>query len=1062
MKRALRLRSAGAVLALIASAPLYAGEVLPNGSYSHTVEIQLPPGTNSMQPKLALQYNSNGSNGMVGVGWSLQGLPAITRWAKFDGGINYDVSDYLSGDGQDGYYFMGEPLVRVSDLDASAIYHTRNENFSRYEPIGLCGDGPCSWRVTDSSGLVYLYGDSADSKVTADLPLNAPNSVRLWALTKIIDLNGNFYEVGYRQDSGEIYPAKIIYTQNISGGISRYRVVEFEYEEGSRTDYTVSYATLSLVQTKWRLRDIVIKTNVITFLGITVPFTGDLVRRYHLGYEQSLYLRRSLLVSLQEFGSDDTAALPPHRFEWSNAAPALAQTFTTSAANSSWSSNYGNTIVADFNGDGIADVYLNEKYAYGVTRNLTVFTSQTLYTDKLRRLVSPQGMELTLDYTPASQMAGAIQPLTPHCYTQSGFYLCDPVKPYGSPALSQPNPLRRALVSKMTVGDGRGGAYATTFEYNNARIVNGNFATRRDAGFEWVKKTDLATGQSEQTFYRQNTPELAGKPAEVRGFDALNRLMRISSFDYLIQTPYIGVAFVGIANQTSSFYERDVFIASKSQSFTYDQYGNKTQTVDASDGTQTVITDQVYKYDLANGILNHVIDKKITANSQVVSWEKSIRDGSCGQFRVCHKQIWLDKDVNGPQNRFISVKFTYDAYGNVLTSTDPLNRTTSYAYDVDYRTFVEEITTHLGHKIQNKYDPGTGQKTKEVDIGNGDTYIVRYDVFGRFVQEDDPAGNWVKRNIYNDNSLGNPNLQFTEEQIRTDSTGNFQFNRKHFDGLGRVYKTEKTGFLDTAISQQLILTVDTVFDAPARVLRESAAYLAPRDTPVFTTYTYDEASRVKKITFPDGSFGLTTYAGLTTATTDTMGNSRTVVKDSRGRTLTVFEPEGSTINSVYDASGRIVQITDADGKISSIYYDSLGRKIMLVDSGTGIWKHEYDDLGNHTKKIDPKGQQVTFTYDAINRPTLIDYGGTQPNVTYEYDSPLVNNGIGRLTKITDASGSTEYSYDDKGNVVSWIQSIGSVALGIPSKSFHFTADFDIQNRMYRLNYPDGETSKGHL
>lgn len=82
---------------------------------------------------------------------------------------------------------MGESLLRVSDLGAPSVYHTRNESFSRYEPIGLCGDGPCSWRVTDRSGLVYLYGDSVDAKITADLPLNAANSVRLRCVGKDVD-----------------------------------------------------------------------------------------------------------------------------------------------------------------------------------------------------------------------------------------------------------------------------------------------------------------------------------------------------------------------------------------------------------------------------------------------------------------------------------------------------------------------------------------------------------------------------------------------------------------------------------------------------------------------------------------------------------------------------------------------------------------------------------------------------------------------------------------------------------------------------------------------------------
>ena len=58
--------------------PLYAA-VNPDGSFSEATPIEIPPGRNGIQPQLALTYNFNAGNGIVGVGWSLQGLPVITR-----------------------------------------------------------------------------------------------------------------------------------------------------------------------------------------------------------------------------------------------------------------------------------------------------------------------------------------------------------------------------------------------------------------------------------------------------------------------------------------------------------------------------------------------------------------------------------------------------------------------------------------------------------------------------------------------------------------------------------------------------------------------------------------------------------------------------------------------------------------------------------------------------------------------------------------------------------------------------------------------------------------------
>jgi len=42
-----------------------------HGSATYSIPIQVPPGRSGMIPKIAIQYNSNQKNGILGVGWDL-------------------------------------------------------------------------------------------------------------------------------------------------------------------------------------------------------------------------------------------------------------------------------------------------------------------------------------------------------------------------------------------------------------------------------------------------------------------------------------------------------------------------------------------------------------------------------------------------------------------------------------------------------------------------------------------------------------------------------------------------------------------------------------------------------------------------------------------------------------------------------------------------------------------------------------------------------------------------------------------------------------------------------
>jgi RHS repeat-associated protein len=377
---------------------------------------------------------------------------------------------------------------------------------------------------------------------------------------------------------------------------------------------------------------------------------------------------------------------------------------------------------------------------------------------------------------------------------------------------------------------------------------------------------------------------------------------------------------------------------------------------------------------------------------------------------------------------------TIDAKANTCSAT---GRTVTTEYDPTYQTFpVTEINTlcHLTTKTYWAVNPSItpipgasavpGLLATVTDV-NG----VRTDSYW------DPHGR-PKATVIPPDTAAAPTTVWSYSGPQTFPSFTFETRREtvgggtldkvtYFDGLGRAIQTKSEAEAANTWS-----TVDTVYDTRGLVesvsvpyLTTTSAYTAPNANQPRTTTLYEVMHRPIKVTNSDGTFRTMAYNLGVVTETDEKNNATIRTYDNLKRLIKVQEPTGGgTTTYSYDAfdSGGINtrQITDAQGVAITTVFDTLGRKIFENDYDLGRRLYTYDANGNLlTQWIPGKNQTLTFTYDKLNRLTTKTYpDGKQ--ITYRYDD------LGRLRQVTDLSGSTTFTYDQRGRQTRVDKTIG--------------------------------------
>ncbi|HEY2170226.1 MAG TPA: RHS repeat-associated core domain-containing protein, partial [Candidatus Angelobacter sp.] len=436
--------------------------------------------------------------------------------------------------------------------------------------------------------------------------------------------------------------------------------------------------------------------------------------------------------------------------------------------------------------------------------------------------------------------------------------------------------------------------------------------------------------------------------------------------------------------------------------YTYDANGNQTSVKDPLGNTSRKTYNQFGGVTSSTDALNsNTITITTNASFNPVQWSDSL-----GQFMAA----------------------TYDASGNPLTVTNANGKVTQFSYDS--RGNLAQVTDALNRIMSNTYNAMDLQLSHTDARGKVTSYT--YDAMGRLSSQTD-ANNQVTRYTYDDN--GNK-TSATDPLGRVTSYTFDSLNRlskvTYPDSTFAQYTYDFRGnkLTDT---DQLQRVTKYVYDLAGQLTSVTFAFGTPDAATIF--YTYDKNGR--KTSDTDGRGNHTTYgydaAGRLITVTDALGRIITYGYDADNRRTSIKDPNQHTTTFAYDARGRMVTVKYNDLTTTSYTHDGAGNQLTMTDQAGLVTSKSFDAVGHLVSVIDALQQVTQYTYDpSDNLATVTD--ANQHVTSFQYDNlsrrirhtlPLgmfetsSYDAAGNLLASTDFNGkTTTYTYDAMNRLLS--------------------------------------------
>ena len=319
-------------------------DVSTTGAATYSIPIEVPPGLNGMQPNIAITYNSQAGNGVVGYGANISGISTITRVPKsiyYDGtakGIMHDNSDVLALDGQ-----RLIPVVTNASIANGTVYNTESDPFTTITCKVI--NSETYFEVLTKDGMKYKYGATTQSRQEYN---NNGTKINAWYLSNVEDPFGNNMYYKYSKDQSTLYLDTIAYGRNNTSTLADNKIV-FNYDD-TRSDKILYKLENCAGSVSKRLIKITTKTGNNTFREYTLSYISD---------------KFSRLFTVTEKNGASEALLYPISLNWHSLPTTFSQ--TTQILEQSGPYIYDNPdgpaygthyISADLNGDGLSELIL--------------------------------------------------------------------------------------------------------------------------------------------------------------------------------------------------------------------------------------------------------------------------------------------------------------------------------------------------------------------------------------------------------------------------------------------------------------------------------------------------------------------------------------------------------------------------------------------------------------------------------------------------------------------------------------------------------------------------------
>ena len=360
-----------------------------------------------------------------------------------------------------------------------------------------------------------------------------------------------------------------------------------------------------------------------------------------------------------------------------------------------------------------------------------------------------------------------------------------------------------------------------------------------------------------------------------------------------------------------------------------------------------------------------------------------------------------------------TIRFTYNAGGEIASVTNPLGHTTEGTFDT-WGNLVG-LTTASGAVWKYVYD-GLSQLVEATDP-SGAVTRYSYDLNGELSSVTDATGVEIKRRVDRQRGIEEIADAFSSSFIHTDIFGRVTSEQKRARGGSSAKKADvESEFITYDAAGRPVEILDAAGgltrcerDGAGRVLRVISAEGR------IETYDYDAAGRViSHAVGLDAPERYTDEAGVSRVVEPSAWAITRLEYDAASQIIKRINPDGTVEKITYDVCGRVTGV-ESGARVASYEYDLCGRLIGVRDSSFGQRRFKYDAAGQIIQATDGLGFRTHFSYTATGQVCrVVDAAGQVTD--YEYDA------LDRLVRVIKAAGTDdesvqEYAYDAAGRLI---------------------------------------------